>query len=130
MANAAAQVFTIGYSNHATTPDCSIWVPSPFTPNASSGLTEGWLSCQGFDTSGDGLDPVYSDAQASLFSAGFTNEDPMFTSAPGMGDYALDPASPCVDAGSGDRDPDGSTADLGAFGGADGDWWERVPWLE
>lgn len=43
--------------------------------------------------------------------------DPGFLDA-ASGDFRLDPASPCVDAGSPDEaDPDGSRADMGAFGG-------------
>ncbi len=41
----------------------------------------------------------------------------------GGGDYRLAADSPAVDAGpAGDTDPDGSPADLGAYGGALGDW--------
>lgn len=46
-----------------------------------------------------------------------------------MGSYALDPSSPAVDAGTGDPDPDRTPADLGAFGGPDGDWYRDVPWV-
>ena len=50
--------------------------------------------------------------------------DPLFVAAE-AGDYHLSSDSPARDAGPAeDTDPDGSRADLGAFGGPDGDW----PW--
>jgi hypothetical protein len=73
---------------------------------------------------------VYADtaiASAAMASASILT-DPIFTFDPTKGSYALDPASPAVDAGEGDPDPDGSPADLGAFGGPEGDWWQEVPW--
>lgn len=50
--------------------------------------------------------------------------DPMLVD-PEAGDFTLSPGSPAIDAGPADMlDPDGSRADLGAFGGPDGAW----PW--
>ncbi len=41
------------------------------------------------------------------------------------GDWTLGPGSPAIDAGPPDAlDPDGTRADLGAYGGPDGAW----PW--
>jgi len=69
--------------------------------------------------------------------------DPGFldTTAPDALDWDLhlDPSSSLVDAGSGDPDPDGGTADIGAYGGSraglwdlDGDgypaWWQPGPY--
>ncbi len=52
-------------------------------------------------------------------------QDPRFEDASAW-DFTLDPGfSPCVDAGNplaGYDDPDGSRNDMGAFGGAEGDW--------
>jgi hypothetical protein len=46
---------------------------------------------------------------------------------PLAGDFRLTDDSPCRDAGDPDAtDPDGSRADIGAFGGPDGDW---IPWI-
>lgn len=56
-----------------------------------------------------------------------TYKDPLFVPDALMGSYALDPASPAVDAGE-RLDPDGSPSDLGAFGGPGGDWYLDVPW--
>jgi len=65
---------------------------------------------------------------SAMMEAGSIIQDPLFSYDPGMGSYALDPASPAIDAGSGDPDPDGTPNDIGAFGGPEGDWWEDVPW--
>jgi len=66
---------------------------------------------------------------SAFMEAGSIIQDPLFVYDPGMGSYALDPASPAIDAGSGDPDPDGSPNDIGAFGGPDGDWYLEVPWV-
>jgi hypothetical protein len=55
--------------------------------------------------------------------------DPLFAPDALHGSYALDPASPAVDAGVGDPDPDGSPNDMGSFGGPGGNWYLEVPWL-
>jgi hypothetical protein len=59
--------------------------------------------------------------------SGLTDADPEFAVA-SCGSYGLSATSPAVDAGSGDPDADGTPADLGAFGGPDGDWCTEVPW--
>jgi len=53
--------------------------------------------------------------------------DPDFVADPYYGSFALDSNSPAIDAGTG-LDPDGTPADLGAFGGPDADCWEEYPW--
>ena len=67
-----------------------------------------------------------ADAEAALLTDG-VRADPEFAVG-AMGNYGLGSTSPAIDAGSGDPDPDGSPADLGAFGGPNGDWWMEVPW--
>ncbi len=63
----------------------------------------------------DGMDdPTGSDGNLA--------EDPQFVDAAG-GDFSLDAGSPCIDAGTpSDTDPDGSVADMGAYGGGGGGW--------
>jgi len=48
------------------------------------------------------------------------NQDPRFVDA-AAGDFHLKPNSPCIDQGSGTDGIDSSTADMGAYGGADAD---------
>lgn len=58
---------------------------------------------------------------------GLVYEQPSFQDAD-AGDFRLVDGSPGVDAGPEDEtDPDGSRADLGAFGGPDGDWSPDLP---
>ncbi len=53
---------------------------------------------------------------------GNLSEDPEFVDESG-GDFSLDGGSPCVDAGHPTQtDPDGSRADMGAYGGSGGSW--------
>ncbi len=55
---------------------------------------------------------------------GNIDEDPLFVD-PLNGDYHLQYASPCIDAGNPDpqyNDPDGTRNDMGAYGGPGGDW--------
>lgn len=50
--------------------------------------------------------------------------DPLFTDA-GAGDFTLQAGSPAIDAGDPDPlylDPDGTWADIGAYGGPEGVW--------
>jgi len=54
--------------------------------------------------------------------------EPGFEYSEEKGSYALSATSPCVDAGWGSPDPDGSPNDIGAFGGPEGDWWRSFPW--
>ena len=55
--------------------------------------------------------------------------DPAFLETEEKGSYGPDEAaSPCVDAGDGSPDPDGTPNDIGAFGGPSGDWWRVFPW--
>lgn len=69
----------------------------------------------------DAIRISYSDIDDPGF-AGFSGNisaPPMFVDA-STGDYHLAPASPCIDAGNPDplhSDADGSTCDMGAFGG-------------
>ncbi len=59
-------------------------------------------------------DPVGSDGNIA--------EDPRFVD-PSAGDLALEASSPCIDAGHpSTTDPDGSAADMGAYGGQYGNW--------
>ena len=66
-----------------------------------------------------------ADVQQTL-EANVVQADPAFTSYdgdPDADDLHLDGGSPCVDAGDPDQDDtDGSRADMGAYGGAGGDW--------
>ncbi len=64
----------------------------------------------------------------AVYSSGFLEVNPMFEVSPTKGHYSLDPLSPAIDAGSGDSDPDGSPADIGAFGGPNGNWYLEYPW--
>ena len=67
-----------------------------------------------------------TDAETALLHGGW-RADPQFEVG-SMGTYGLASTSPAVDVGTGDPDSDGSPADLGAFGGPNGDWWMEVPW--
>ena len=73
----------------------------------------------------DGFDWAGSfDADRWDASEGEVRADPRFVD-PASGDLSLQAGSPAVDAGPADAvDPDGSRADLGAFGGPSGAW----PW--
>ena len=59
---------------------------------------------------------TYSDIQGGLTGTGNININPLFVN-PSIGDYHLQSSSPCIDAGdpSLPLDPDGTTADMGAF---------------
>ena len=59
---------------------------------------------------------TYSDVQGGWPGVGNFDQDPLFA-LPAAGDYRLLASSPCIDAGNpaGPPDPDGSTADVGAF---------------
>jgi hypothetical protein len=59
---------------------------------------------------------VYSNIQGGWTGEGNIDQDPMFVD-PANGDFTLMPGSPCIDAGdpSLPNDPDGTTADMGAF---------------
>jgi len=64
----------------------------------------------------DGIvDIEYSNIQGGYAGAGNTNADPLFVDAAG-GDYSLQAASPCIDAGdpASPLDPNGTRADMGA----------------
>ena len=70
-----------------------------------------WGSSDGFD----GMDDPTGDN-------GNLDEDPDFED-PSEGDFTLSGGSPCVNSGSPfQSDPDGSRADMGAYGGSEGDW--------
>jgi len=64
----------------------------------------------------------------AAFTTGFREADPRFAFDSEAGSFALSPDSPAVNAGSGEDDPDGSPADIGAFGGPDGNWFLEYPW--
>lgn len=74
--------------------------------------------------------PVAATERASVGAFAVTDSqtgDPLFIGItedlnPTNDDLHLDPTSPAVDAGSVGTDPDGSPADLGAYGGALGSW--------
>ena len=71
----------------------------------------------------DGMKTVYAWFKDS---AGNLSADPRFTRRSGDGDWSndnfrLQSSSPAINAGAG-TDFDGSQADLGAYGGADGGW--------
>ena len=59
---------------------------------------------------------TYSDIEGGWAGTGNINADPLFVD-PGNGDYHLQPASPCIDAGdpASPLDPDGTIADMGAY---------------
>lgn len=75
------------------------------------------------DTSGNtGYD--LKAASGTLTGVGNITSDPKFTDA-AAGDYTLTGFSACIDGGNplkGYNDVDGSTNDIGAFGGPYGDW--------
>ena len=54
--------------------------------------------------------------------------DPGFSYDTDKGSYALDSDSPCIDAGSGPDDEDGTPNDIGCFGGEHSEWWRDFPW--
>ena len=62
------------------------------------------------------VDITYSDIEGSYTGTGNIETDPLFTDAEN-GDFALRVTSPCINAGdpASDTDPDGTTADMGAF---------------
>jgi hypothetical protein len=65
-----------------------------------------------------------SDADAWPSTEGWVYEDPQLMDS-GCGDWHLSTTSPAIDAGPPSQtDADGSPADMGAFGGPDGEW----PW--
>ena len=59
---------------------------------------------------------TYSDIQGGYIGVGNIDADPLFVN-PGNGNYHLQPGSPCINTGNPDTplDPDGTTADMGAF---------------
>jgi predicted outer membrane repeat protein len=59
---------------------------------------------------------TYSDIQGGWAGTGNIDEDPLFVD-PAIGDYSLQPISPCIDAGdpTSPLDPDGTIADMGAY---------------
>ncbi|MCK4654630.1 MAG: DUF1565 domain-containing protein [Candidatus Cloacimonetes bacterium] len=59
---------------------------------------------------------TYSDIEGGWAGTGNINADPLFMD-PGLGDYHLQPTSPCIDAGdpASPLDPDGTIADMGAY---------------
>lgn len=61
-------------------------------------------------------------------ASGRVDLDPMFAGAGAQGSYGVSGASPAVDNGIGEPDPDGSPNDIGAFGGPGGNWFTEVPW--
>ena len=82
-------------------------------------------------------DHAWPSDDESTIDTGYSHEmrehsilsDPTFRYEEGRGSYALDEAlSPCVDAGSGGADVDGTPNDIGAFGGPGGNWWEDFSW--
>lgn len=90
--------------------------------------TVGVLDCStNYAEEGD-LAWTETDGSADLLEVGFVTMDPQFRPNAMEGPYALDDVSPCVDAGVGDADVDGSPADIGAFGGPDGNWFQEYPW--
>ena len=62
------------------------------------------------------LTVTYSDIQGGYTGTGNIDSDPLFVDA-ANGDYYLQPASPCIDAGdpTSPFDPDGTIADMGAY---------------
>lgn len=97
-------------------------------PDAITNLYEddGWDLSYVYTGPGSLDAALTSDAETAMLVSS-TRGEATFTAGP-WGSYGLDPTSLGVDAGSGDPDPDGSPADLGAFGGPDGDWYKEFPW--
>jgi len=89
-------------------------IAGPFTADSSTGLTSNQDATVTYSNFFGVTSPAGSKA---ALGAGMIDTDPQFTNA-GAGDYTLKPGSPCVDAGDpAFKDPDGSTSDMGAFGG-------------
>ena len=78
----------------------------------------------------DGGGCVTDDSMSRWIAKGNIESDPMFEYTAEMGSYGLGAGSPAIDAGLGDSDANGTTNDIGAFGGPDGNWWQEVPWLQ
>ena len=101
--------------------------PTSFDTNLAYNLNA-WYSTAHYEQEYYGYDEHTDTGLGPLLRAEVIEDDPVFAGDTGLGAYALDPSSPAVDAGSGDSDPDGSAADIGACGGPDGDWYKEVPW--
>ena len=108
------------------TRECEELYPSPVAPNIRWGFGAVSATCTRINDY-YGYDTDVFDVSDALDV--FTIEDPLLGARPGRGNFGLLPGSPAVDEGRGE-DADGSPADLGAFGGANGDWWNEVDWLE
>lgn len=119
--------FLIDYTRwDAGSQQCEELYPSPLAPNLLWGFERVEATCTRIN------DPYGYDTDVFDFTEElgvFTLEDPLLGARPGRGNFGLLAGSPAVDAGRGE-DADGSPADLGAFGGPDGDWWNEVDWLE
>jgi len=67
---------------------------------------------------------TFSNIQGSWEGEGNIDSDPLFVDPPNN-DYHLQVGSPCIDTGNPNsqyNDPDGSRNDMGAYGGANGEW--------
>ena len=129
MSDADAYLMTLEHfvSTLSGAPNCTALLPAVDSPNLIWRDANRYGLCTE-DTSGG--ESRSSDSVGADVAAMFSEGDPLFTEVPGMGSYALGTGSPALDAGSGDSDTDGSAADLGAFGGPDGDWYLEVPWFD
>ncbi len=91
-----------------------------------SSATSSYLSGGYNDFYENAYDNHYGDADGEILENQSIEQDPDFSSysgAPESDDLHLSAGSPCEDAGDpNENDADGSRADMGAYGGSDGDW--------
>ncbi|NOZ09003.1 MAG: DUF1565 domain-containing protein, partial [FCB group bacterium] len=96
--------------------NCILWADLPQEVFLSESGTSSGITISFSDLQGGQSGIIINNNELVEWLDGNINEDPIFLD-PGNGDFHLQPSSPCIDAGApySPLDPDGTTADMGAF---------------
>lgn len=105
------------WDDHSQVINCTVVQNTSDAVLSINGSTTTFLNCIfWYNDMGEVYGATFSDIPGIWPGQGNISADPMFTN-PGSNNFHLMPESPCIDAGNplSPRDPDGTTADMGAY---------------